>query len=280
MKSRRTGKNVSRTSSAWHNTVRADGSSTAKIFFRWEQRQHLPMMHTQCSKKEFDNLVENWDRVNHTRIKYANRGTRPPSIFQADDKVLMRDHFNKKWTRPVMILEVKPDFTSYVMKTENGENIVFDRTDFSRTSGGTHSKYLIKRLIFPKIARTLHHLHKKTKCRGHPVNYAGSGRPGQQSLSSRQICNRSMTSNRKKNTLGGSASKPWEGGIANTKLPNEQHQQQVEGVPHLRAPHPYAGERCGAAHDCHHHCCSAPCVQEATVEHQVTVRISKILVAQ
>ena len=98
------------------NTVRADGSSPAEIFFSWRRRKHLPMMHTQISKKEFDKLMENWDRLHHTRIKYANRGTRLPSVFQPDDKVLMQDHITKKWTRPVTKLEVRPDL---VVKAEN-----------------------------------------------------------------------------------------------------------------------------------------------------------------
>ena len=70
--------------------------------------------------------IKNRDRVHvhHTRIKYANRGTSPPSIFPPGDKVLMQDHIRKKWTHPVKILEVRSDVTSYVVKAKNGREYI------------------------------------------------------------------------------------------------------------------------------------------------------------
>ena len=64
------------------------------------------------------------DRINEMQTKYANRGTRPTSVFREADKVLMQDHISKKWIKPVRIMEIRPDLTSYMVKANDGREYI------------------------------------------------------------------------------------------------------------------------------------------------------------
>ena len=74
----------------WHNTVRADGSSPADLFYKRRQRQHLPVLNMQIYDNEFASLVNMRDNMHAEWIRYANRGTRPATMYKIGEKVLIR----------------------------------------------------------------------------------------------------------------------------------------------------------------------------------------------
>ena len=74
-----------------------------------------------------------------------------------------------------------------------------------------------------------------------------------------------------------------QGGLAESELPNKQHQQLVGGVPHPRAAHLYTGEwrSHSDGYYCHHS--GTPSVQEVsqeTIRGQTPARIHKVLIPQ
>ena len=70
---------------------------------------------------EFANLINKRDDMHAERISYANKGTRPVTMYHFGEKVLMQDHISKRWDRPAVITAIRPDVRSYMIKTEYGK---------------------------------------------------------------------------------------------------------------------------------------------------------------
>ena len=74
--------------------------------------------------KEFASLVNKRENMHAERISYANKGTRPATIYQVGEKVLIQDHISKRWDRPTVITAIRPNERSYLIRASNGKEYI------------------------------------------------------------------------------------------------------------------------------------------------------------
>ena len=60
------------------------------------------------------------DDTQAKRISFANRTTRPATMYKIGKMVLMQEHISKRWDRPEIIIAIRP----YANGTEDAEPVV------------------------------------------------------------------------------------------------------------------------------------------------------------
>jgi len=119
-----TKENFQNSLAAWRAIPREDKLSPYELLFKKKPKSHLPSLK---QKQNHPIAIAAKERINQRSFDYFNRKTKPLSILEPGDKVLLRHHITNKWDTDATIKERRPDNFSYVITTADNKEYIRGR---------------------------------------------------------------------------------------------------------------------------------------------------------